>query len=154
MYLVFSQTTSSNQLDPKTRIRTRWTAHVMESMENFLGLRIKHRLPRRSHQSDAARALTKGQNVYSMRQKRRAPCSHIGGFVGPVLRREQSDALSAERRVAVEVSGHTNRRAGCYWWGRCLPRRNLRSPPIPLLPSLLRRPFLNKKKYIRQLQPF
>lgn len=48
-----------------------------------------------------------------MRQKRRAPCSHIEGFVGPALDREQtqqSDVSSAKRRVAVEVSGHTKRK--------------------------------------------
>jgi hypothetical protein len=50
--------------------------------------------------------------VYSMRQKRRAPCSHIDRFVGPALDREQSDASSAKSRVAVEVSGHTNGSAG------------------------------------------
>lgn len=71
----------------------------MESMESSLGLRIKHRLSRRRHQLDAARALTRGQTVYSMIPTRRAPCSHIEGFVGPALDtvdKGQSDASSAK----------------------------------------------------------
>jgi hypothetical protein len=99
---VFRKMISFNELNLKINISTingimwigtRWTAsHQEHSMESSLGLRIKHRNSRRRHQSDAARALTRGQNVHSMRQKRRAPCSHIERFVGPALDREQSEA--------------------------------------------------------------